>query len=329
MGTAPIGPMPKTDAVPGNAPLIGSSRLAAGAERTARIYAFVDRHFTWPGTLHLHRAAVGFDILRAPVNVLLSPVLVLVRLLAWVCGKLRLARTAQWLQRRRLLLRTAVSARVEAAILTELLGVPLATGDSVQDRAALGRAILAAPHLREAIRQRGSVAGAQAMADRVTGALGDYTGTRSAMAEFTVALLTLAVGGVVFQALTPGMMSMAPGVAEAVSRGAAVSGFPLGETLGGVWYGVFPVGPSPALVAGVLAGLMMLGAVLAAFAGILADPVQTRLGLHRRRLMRLFATIDAETTGNQGRDFVAHEHVLVRVFDLWDTVLSVLRAFRG
>ncbi len=302
---------------------------APDADRSARIEAFVHRHFTWPGTLHLHRAAVGFDILRAPVNVLLSPVLVLVRLLAWVCGKLRLTRPARWLQRRRLLLRTAVSARVEAAILTELLGVPLANGDAVPDRAALGRAILAAPHLREAIRQRGSVAGAQAMADRITGALGDYTGTRSAMAEFTVALLTLAVGGVVFQALTPGMMSMAPGVAEAVSHGAAVSGFPLGETLGGVWYGVFPVGPSPALVAGVLAGLMVLGAVVAAFAGILADPVQTRLGLHRRRLMRLFATIDAETAGATGKDFVAHEHLLARVFDLMDTVLSVFRAFRG
>ena len=63
--------------------------------RHVRADAFVRRHFTWPGTLRLHRAALGFDILRAPINVVLSPILVLARLAAWVCRKLRLAQHAQ------------------------------------------------------------------------------------------------------------------------------------------------------------------------------------------------------------------------------------------
>jgi hypothetical protein len=205
-----------------------------------RVDAFVQRHFTWPGTLHLHRAALGLDILRAPINVVLSPILVLARITAWICRKLRMPRVADWLLDRRLLLRTAVSARVEAAILSELLDVPLPSDNAILDRAAMSRAILAAPRFREMIRSRGTVAEAQAMADRIMGAVSDYTGTRSSIAEFTTGLATLVIGAIAFQALTPGMISMAPGVADAVSQGKAIADFPLGAPIGGVWYNVFP-----------------------------------------------------------------------------------------
>jgi hypothetical protein len=231
------------------------------------VAAFVQRHFTWPGTLHLHSAALGLDILRAPVNVVLSPILVLARIAAWICRKLRLARVSGWLLDRRLLLRTAVSARVEAAILHELLDVPLSTDKGTPDRASMSRAILAAPRFREMIRSRGTVAEAQATADRIIGAVGDYTVTRSSIAEFTTGLATLVIGAIVFQALTPGMIAMAPGVAQAVSYDNAIADFPLGAPLAGVWYGVFPVGPSPSLIAGSVVGLMFLGSVIAAFAG--------------------------------------------------------------
>lgn len=297
-------------------------------DRAGEVEAFVRRHFTWPGTLRLHRAALGLDILRAPANVLLSPVLVLARLSGWACGRLGLRRVADWLLRRQLLLRTAVAAKVEAAIVAELLGVPLG-GTAPCDRAALARAILAAPRFHDAIRRRGSVDGARAMADRITAAIADYSGTRSAMAELTTAVFTLAAGAMAFRALTPGMISMAPGVAEAVSRTSAIADFPLGAALGGVWYGVFPAGPSPPLVAATVAGLVVLGSILAAFAGVLADPVQVRLGLHRRRLVRLLVTVEAEIEDRPARPFLAREHFVVRALDLWDGALSLLRVFRG
>ena len=139
--------------------------------RRSKVDAFVERHFSWPGTLHLHRAAIGFDILRAPANVLLSPILVHTRLSAWLFRQLRLNRSANWLLHRRLLLRTAVAAQVETAILSEFLDVRLEENAARRDRAALSRAILAAPQLREAIRSRRSTAEAQAMADKIMGAI--------------------------------------------------------------------------------------------------------------------------------------------------------------
>lgn len=310
-------------------PKNGDCAVHGRPTRQVEADAFVRRHFAWHGSLRLHRAAIGLDLLRAPVNVLLSPILVLMRMLAWLCRRVGLRRTASWLMRRKLLLRTAVAARVETLILSELIGVPVPRNGASFDRAALNRTILEAPQLREQIRQSGSLVAAQAMADRILDALAEYSGTRSAIAEFTTALVMLAVGAAVFQSLTPGAISMAPGVAEQVARSTAIGAFPLGETIGAGWYGVFSVGPSPSLIALSVAGLVLLGAVVATFAGTIADPVQVRLGVHRRRLMRLMATVDAEIGRLPERPFVTKEHFLVRIFDLWDAALSLFRVFRG
>ncbi|ROU03278.1 hypothetical protein EAT49_06930 [Histidinibacterium lentulum] len=297
--------------------------------RRTRIDGFVARHFEWPGTLRLHAAALGWDILRAPVNVALSPVLVLTRITAWGCRRAGWRGAATWLAGRRVLLRTSVGRRVERLVATEILDLPLDPRGAARDRDALARAVLTAPQFREMIRSRASAAEAEALAQRIAGTLGEHAGTRSAVAEMTTALCVLAFGAVAFQALTPGMISMAPGVADAMARTNAIATFPLGQTLGGMWYGTFAVDASPWLVGATVAGLVMIGSVVAAFAGILADPVQGRLGIHRRRLQRLLDAVEEELAGQGDRPFVAREHVYARVLDLWDAAASAVRILRN
>ncbi|TDQ57736.1 DUF6635 family protein [Phaeovulum veldkampii] len=299
------------------------------SDRRSRVDGFVQRHFSVPGTLRLHAVAFGRDILRAPVNVALAPVLVLIRVLAWLCRRVGLARLSAWLARRRILLRTEVARRIETLIVTDLLEVPLPEGATAGDPLALSRAVLSAPQFRDVIRQRESVVEAQALAGRIAVTLADYSGTRSAVAEMTTALVTLIAGAVAFQALTPGMISLAPDLADAVSRTAAIADFPLGKTLGGLWYGVFPTGASALALAATVIGLVMTGAVVAAFAGVIADPVQSRLGIHHRRLMRLIDTLQAELDGAAPKPFTAPEHYFARALDLWDAALSALRALRS
>lgn len=293
-----------------------------------QVDVFVGRYFTWPGTIWLHSSACGWDILRAPLNAMLAPVFLLTRLMAYLCLRLRLRRIGNWFDRRRILLRTAVARRVEALIVTDLLGLPLEAGAGARDPSALARAVLAAPQFRELIRQRPDPAAAEAVGQRIATALADYAGTRSAVAEMTTALCTIAFGALVFNALTPGMISMAPGVADALARTHAITQFPLGETLGGLWYGMFRPGASPVLIGLTVAGLIMIGSVFAAFAGIIADPVQSRLGIHRRRLLRLIDTLEVELTASGSKPFVAREHLYARVLDIWDAVASLLRVFR-
>lgn len=264
----------------------------------AEIEAFVRRHFGLLGSLRLHRAAFGLDLLRAPLNVMLSPLLFITRVMAWACRKIGLRGVANWLTRRKLLLRTSVAAQVEGLILSELVRVPLPADD-------------------------------QATAKRVHGALAEYSGTRTAMAEFTTALVMLLIGAVFFHTATPGAISMAPGIASEIARSNAIAGFPLGATLGAGWYVMFPVGPSAGLMSVTILGLIIIGSVIATFAGVLADPVQTQIGMHQRRLTRLLHTIEAELGRHPERPFVAREHFLARVFDLWDMAASLLRVFKG
>jgi hypothetical protein len=299
------------------------------ADRRAMVDGFVEHHFIWPGTLRLHSAAFGWDVLRAPINVILSPVLVLTRIAAFLCRRIKLRVVANWLAVRRILLPTSVSRRVEVLIATDLLDLSLPQGSAARDPGALTRAVLAAPQFRELIRKRTDAAEAQVLGQRIADALADYAGTRSAVSEMTTGLVTLAVGAVVFQALTPGMISIAPGVADAVARTTAIAEFPMGQTIGGMWYGLFPTGASPLFVAASIAFLVMFGSVFAAFAGVLADPVQSRLGIHRRRLLRLIDTLEVELCGAGNKPFAVREHYYARLFDLWDVVGSVVRIIRN
>ncbi|MBM2294438.1 hypothetical protein JQX09_21160 [Sulfitobacter pseudonitzschiae] len=295
----------------------------------ALVNGFAAQHFTWPGTFRLHRVAFGWDVLRAPLNVLLGPVFLLTRLISYLCLRLRLRRVGGWLARRRILLRTAVAARVETLIVTDLLGLPLDAGDRARDPSALARAVLAAPQFREMIRKRSDPAAADASGQRIARALADYASTRSAVAEMTTALCTIAVGASLFNALTPGMISLAPGVADALARSTAIAAFPLGETLGGMWYGMFRPGASPVLIGLTVAALIIVGSVFAAFAGIIADPVQSRLGIHRRRLLRLIDTLEVELQGSGHKAFATREHIYARALDIWDAAASLLRIFRS
>lgn len=178
--------------------------VAAGhryfADRRAKVPGFVRRTFGLRGTLGLHRHALGWDILKAPINVALSPLFVASRLGALAADGLSARGIARWLRARRILLPTAVARETERRIVADLLELPWRQGGSGSSRDALAEAMLAEPALRALI-QRRLEAGVEA---RVAARLGDYSGTRSAVAEMTTAMGTLGAGALAFNALTPG-----------------------------------------------------------------------------------------------------------------------------
>ncbi len=290
------------------------------ATRRARADAFARDTFGLRGTLRLHGAALGWDLLRAPLNILLAALYLIQRLAALLLSALRLPRAAAWLRDHPLLLRTAVQARVEQALLTHFLDTP------GPDAAT---ALLSAPALRPVFRAKTSVTEARATADEAARAIADYAGTRAAVADMTTALVTLALGAALFHALTPGMISVAPAVAGAIAHQTAIDGFLFGSTLGGVWYGWFPPDTPFALALGTLAALLMTASLVSAFAGLVADPVQVALGIHRRRLLRLVDALEDTLSTPAPSGFAAREHYLARVFDLGDAALTITRLWRG
>ena len=292
------------------------------AERRRRVGPFVDRHFSLRGALALHRAALGWDIARAPLNLLLAPPHAALKLAAAGAHRFGAPRAAAALGRRNLLLQTRVARDIAWLIRTELLELPCRDGKRESRHDALAETILADPRiaarLRPALAAIGEQSADPAFRARLEQAMRAYTGTRAAAAEIATGLLTLGAGGLALKQLTPGAVSLGPALAAIMAQQAAVASFPLGSALGGVWYGLFPVAPSASLIAGLTGGLMLAAAVAAALAGIVADPLQRRLGLHRRRLMRMLDALEAQMRDPAAPAFAVRDHYVARLLDLFD-----------
>ena len=121
------------------------------ASRRECVDAFVDGHFGLTGTLRLHRQAIGWDLLRVPANLLLSPATLGVSVASRIAARLGLARTAAWLDRHRPLFNTAVGREVSWLVTTELLQFPCAQPRRTYSEDVLADAILSDPRVARPI----------------------------------------------------------------------------------------------------------------------------------------------------------------------------------
>ena len=303
------------------------------ATRRQCVPMFVDRHFSLRGSLAIHRLAFGLDLLCAPANLLLMGPHAGTKLAGLLAHKLGQHRIARRLEARSLLLRTDVSRRIEWLVMTELLELPCRRCDRKSRRDALSETILNDPQLTGLAAERlcaiGRRADDPAFHARLMEAVSTYGATRAAAAEITTSLLTLSSGALVLKQLTPGAVTLGPALAALIAQQSAIAAFPLGATLGGLWYGMFPVAPSAALVAGLTGGLIVAASCAAAFAGVAADPIQRRFGLHARRLNRLLDAIERQMLDPTAPAFVVHDHYVARILDLFDLLGSAYRLARG
>lgn len=300
------------------------------AARHERVVAFVDRHFSLIGSLRLHRRALGRDLVRAPANVLLMLPYLGMQAGGAALRRLGAREAARRLRGRRLFLDTDVGRELTWRLHTELLELPYDDGGRRSERDALAETTLADARIAPAVEALAATARRHAddpeRRARLRQMLDAYAGTRAAAADLVNNVLLASAGMAAFQKLTPGTLSLGPAIAAALAQQAAVASFPLGATLGGVWYGLFPATPSAALVAGATGGLVLLTATTAAFAGVASDPLQRALGLHQRRLHRLIDALGRELKGDSDAAFHARDHYVARIFDLVDLARATYRA---
>lgn len=279
---------PMTKAVP-----ISTKSLAA---RDAAVRQFVCARYGLRGTLALHREAIGLDLLRAPLNVALSPLFLLVRLLARLLNALGAKRAGAWLARRQIFLKSNVARQIE----TDLNA------------------------FMETLKAQSI--GPAAAPDVIRHEIAAHAETRNAVAEITTSLLVLLSGLLLFHRATPGVISLAGPLAELRARSAAVQDFLLGSGLGRAWYWVFPVELSPWQVIATGVTLAVIASLVTTFAGLIADPMQLAAGTHRRRLMRLLTRLDRPDAQPSGG--LEREHLLARLGDVSDAALSLWRTLR-
>ncbi len=302
------------------------------ADRRARVQPFVDAHFSLRGSLGLHKAAVGWDIAKAPLNLTLAAPQIAMQLGAAAARKLGAKGAAATLGRS-IMLRTAVSRDLEWLVHTELLELPFTQPGRESQTDALAAAILDDPALGAALAASLAELGRRgddpAFRHRLEHAMAELASSRAAAAEITTGLLTLGAGALALNKITPGAATLGPALAGVMAQQAAVSAFPLGGWLGGVWYGLFPVAPTALMTIGATGGLMLAATTFAAFAGVVSDPIQRALGLHRARLMKLLDALERQLFDEAAAGFAVHDHYVARLLDLFDIVATAVRLARG
>lgn len=270
--------------------------LTTNVSRRAEVSAFVRMTFGLRGTLGLHRFAFGADLLRAPANVLLAPIFLMTRLIAFMAKAMWFHKASVWMLRRKALLETNVSRQVAVGVL-DFVNEIQAKGDNI-----------AIPN------------------DVLEHEIAEYSGVRSAVGEITTTFVIIIVGFFVFQTVTPGVISITGPVAELRAQSLAIAEFTLGHGLGGMYYGVFSTDLEPWKLVATGVALAMPASVVTTFAGVIADPLQVMIGTHRRRLCRLLdrLKIASDRSGN-----IARDHITARLADLTDIAPNLWRTLRG
>jgi len=297
------------------------------ASRRPRVDIFIGRHFTLAGSLALHRHALGWDLVRAPLNLFLTVPALTAKLASRAAQHAGREGFARWLAGRRLLLETDLAREIEWLLTTELLEIPCRQRARASSRDALADTVLADP--RVAVRLAAPPGSGCEFQGRVVAAIQSYIGSRVATAEIATGIAATGLGALAVKQATPGLMTLGSALATAIAQQNAIAAFPLGAGLGGLWYGWFPAAASPGALAATMGGVVMGGAVLAAFSGILTDPLKAFLGLHRRRLLRLLGELERALCDEDGGRVAMRDHYVARLIDLLDLVAGAWRVSRG
>ena len=300
--------------------------IGAGIERyfddcRARIPAFIDRHFHYPGAIATNRKALGWDMLRAPLNLLWAPVYALASLVRILTRK----RTGLgWLHdladRVPAGFTTRVQQHISHLILVDLL-------NNGQEKSLLESYLVEAleavyaRHTSEPIDHRRFSKLIEPLVDE---ALSQYRVTRTASADITNSLTCTVLGAFAFQKFTPGGIGLGVVLASVLAKTLAARDFILGETIGEWYYSVFPPEPSVATTASVMVAVMAALAAFAALSGVIFDPVQAAVGLHRRRLRKLLDHLQRDVSLNTQSSFRPKDQFVARILDTFDMIRSGL-----
>jgi hypothetical protein len=153
-------------------------------------------------------------------------------------------------------------------------------------------------------------------------------GRGRATAEIATGSIAAGIGALWVKHATPGMVTLGSVAANMLAQQAAIAAFPLGAGLGAWWYGMYPVAPSAELFATTTGAFALVGAVFAVFSGIVTDPLQRLIGLHRRRLLRLIGALEDVLCGDGDGRFPLRDHYVARLIDLLD-LSAALRTVRA
>lgn len=287
----------------------------------ARIPTFIDRHFRYPGAIDTNRMALGWDMLRAPINLLWAPVYALACLVKILVRKRPRLR---WLHCLANCVPAGFTTQVQQHISNLILKELLNNGRTdllLEDYLVEALKNVYARNTREPVDHQRFT---RLIEPLVTEALSQYRVTRTASADITNSISCAVLGAFAFQKFTPGGIGLGVVLASMLAKAMAARDFILGETIGGWYYGLFPPEPSFAMTASVMIAVMALLAAFAALSGVISDPIQAVVCLHRRRLNKLLDHLERDLSLSTQSSFRPKDQYVARILDTFDMIRSGL-----
>jgi hypothetical protein len=310
----------------------------------ARIPAFIAAQYSFTATWRRVGPTLFSDTLRQGGNILLAPPLWLARHLAppaWHQKYRPFLYPAQAVAERELLWVLARDLFCLPLFQPAYAGQPARY--SQQD--ALAQLLLGRPELQEFWSYF-----TQSLANipqaKLTELLKQYEQERAGDSELLAMAGSLLCGALSVHQLTPGGLGLAQALAASLAHQSAIAAFPLGTTIGSMWYGLFPAATPLWLGVGVGAASFAGALFLAGSAPLLLDPLGRYGGWHKRRLLRLVNSLKAnlptdkafhsragadQYRDRQGasRHYSPRSWYVARLFDVVDLGLTLGRHYRS
>jgi hypothetical protein len=298
--------------------------------RKRKVPGFVKKHFSLPGALRLNKKALGSDLYKTPANILWFLPYTGLKTSFFLLKKTGLKKTPSFVERLPVGFTTNVQKEINWLVSTELLEIPYIQGKRKSKKDALLEEILDQPEISSLFSAELSSIYSRSKNPEFRLALEkcllEYSKNRTAAAELAGSLISLSAGATMFHKMTPGALTAGGTLATAITQHTAISNFVFGPTLGGFYYGFFPASTSMALTLASTGTVMAALALVASFSGIITDPIQYRLGIHKRRLNRLIDLIDRELRGSGSSKLKIRDQYIARVFDLLDLIMKATRS---
>lgn len=281
----------------------------------AAIPQFVRTHFNYPGCWQTNRRAFGLDLVRAPLNLIWAPFYVMLVILLLMLSILGLKKASAWAKALPGGLTTQIQRYVNKHIQQQILDI-----DTLKQSITESLSELLEANPNNDIDDNAHNKVIDELSIIVDQALNQLMLTRTASADITNTLFSTAAGAMLFKKFTPGGFGIGLLLAAYWAKTSATHSFFLGPTAGAWYYSVFT--PEAGLTDQVIAigFTMIVLAVFASFSGLVTDPIQSRLGLHQRRLRRMLNQLQQDLIHKSSSRYKPLDPYIARILELLDTV---------
>lgn len=296
------------------------------AQRRAMVDNFVFKHYSIKGAAKLHRHAFGWDLVKVPINIVLSLFNLVMAFFTLVADLALPKSISSKIRKTPFIVKTKMDKELEGLIINELLELPCSDGGQNSNKDALTKAIFDDEQLQKLINSEleafiANHPDAKYSHEELLKKFSEYSAARTATADLASNAALLLYTKMTMGTAAFGSLSAGTAFASSVTQSIAISEFFAGSFIGGLYYSQVGVTASLRLVIAMSLLVAVVLAVVATFSGIITDPIQAKLGIHHRRLNKMLDSLESDLLKNENK-FSLKEKYAGRLFDLLD-ILSV------